>query len=256
MTSPSAPFLRLLGSFSADGIPGLDRVAEQPKRLALLVYLLLALPRGMHQRDKLVALFWPELDEAHARNSLSKALQFLRTHTAEGSVEARGAAEVGIPPSRIDTDVARFETALAAGDFEAALGLYRGDLLEGFHVGSAAEFSGWLDGERNRYRRDAVGAARALSKVRLGAGELSEATSLIRWASARSIDDETLVREDLTILGLAGDRVGALELYSRFALHLKTEFESEPSSRTRGLIEDIKSGALSAPGLSRIKPAG
>ncbi len=256
MTPPSAPVLRLLGSFSAAGVPGLDRVAEQPKRLALLVYLHLAHPRGMHQRDKLLALFWPELDEAHARNSLSKALQFLRTHTIDGSVETRGAAEVGIPAGRLDTDVVRFEAALAAGNLEEALALYRGDLLEGFHIGSAGEFSGWLDGERNRCRQAAVGAARAQSKIRLGAGELSQATSLIRWASARSIDDETLVREDLTILGLAGDRVGALELYQRFVLHLKAEFESEPSSRTRALIEDIKSGALSAPGLSRVKPAG
>lgn len=248
MTSDPVPLLRLLGNVSLDGPVELARVAEQPKRLALLVYLRLAKPRGMHQRDKLLALFWPERDGPHARNSLSKALQFLRTH-AGGAIETRGGAEVGVALGAVDTDVDRFEEAVSRGDHPSALQWYRGDLLEGFHIGGAPEFSDWLDRERQRLRATAVAAARALSKTRLAAGDLSQATSWIRWASARSIDDEVLVRDDLTILGLAGDRVGALELYHRFAAYLKAEFESEPSGRTRKLIDDIRTGALSAPGL-------
>lgn len=34
-------------------------VLAQSKRLALLSYLALARPRGLHRRDKLLALFWP-----------------------------------------------------------------------------------------------------------------------------------------------------------------------------------------------------
>ena len=39
---------------------------RQPRRLALLVYLALAHPKGLHQRDKLLALFWPEMDTTRA----------------------------------------------------------------------------------------------------------------------------------------------------------------------------------------------
>lgn len=36
----------------------------QPKRVALLAYLALARPRGLHRRDTLLAMFWPELPES------------------------------------------------------------------------------------------------------------------------------------------------------------------------------------------------
>ena len=52
----------------------------QPKRLALLTYLLVATPRAPRRRDALLALFWPELGEAEARRALRQALTYLR-HT-------------------------------------------------------------------------------------------------------------------------------------------------------------------------------
>lgn len=49
-------------------------VLSQPKRVALLVYLTVANARGFLRRDSLLALFWPELDEEHARAALRQAL--------------------------------------------------------------------------------------------------------------------------------------------------------------------------------------
>ena len=46
----------------------------QPKRLALLIYLALAPRRRCRRRDQVVTLFWPELDQEHARGVLSQAL--------------------------------------------------------------------------------------------------------------------------------------------------------------------------------------
>jgi hypothetical protein len=51
----------------------LESVQSQPKRAALMAYLALARPRRPHRRDEILALFWPELDDAHARNALSQA---------------------------------------------------------------------------------------------------------------------------------------------------------------------------------------
>ena len=51
-------------------------VLAQPKRFALLVYLAVEASGGFARRDRLVALFWPELDHSRARANLRKALSF------------------------------------------------------------------------------------------------------------------------------------------------------------------------------------
>ena len=50
-------------------------VLAQPKRLALLVYLAAARPFGVHRRDALLALFWPDLEDTRARDALNQALR-------------------------------------------------------------------------------------------------------------------------------------------------------------------------------------
>ena len=71
--------LRTLGAVGVDGHRGVGVVpiSVQPKRLALLVYLVLSSPQFC-RRDTLVALFWPELDHAHARGALRQAVRGLR----------------------------------------------------------------------------------------------------------------------------------------------------------------------------------
>ena len=80
--------LRLFGPAEIVGSNGqsIDALTRQTKRLALLAYLAIARPRGLHRRDKLLALFWPELDEPHARNALSQALHVLRTSLGEDAI--------------------------------------------------------------------------------------------------------------------------------------------------------------------------
>ena len=70
--------LRTLGALDLRAVDGeeLRTVLAQPKRFALLAYLAVATPRGAHQRDTLIALFWPEQDSEHARNALSRACIF------------------------------------------------------------------------------------------------------------------------------------------------------------------------------------
>lgn len=47
-----------------------EAILGQSKRLALLAYLA-ASPPAHRTRDRLLALFWPELDEASARHALA-----------------------------------------------------------------------------------------------------------------------------------------------------------------------------------------
>ena len=131
-----------------------------PKRLGVLAYLVLARPRGFHRRDKLLPLFWPERGQTSARNALSNMLYHIRRELGEGVIANRGAEEIGVQRDRISCDVIDYEEALDRGDERQALGLYRGDLLNGFFVPDAApEFGHWLDGERERLRMRAAEGA-------------------------------------------------------------------------------------------------
>ncbi|MBK5096957.1 MAG: hypothetical protein JJE01_04165, partial [Gemmatimonadetes bacterium] len=90
--------LRVLGdSRLSDGNRSeLESVVSQPKRLALLVYLCLAGRGGFVRRDTLVALFWPESDEEHARAALSQSLYFLRRALGSEIIPGRGVDELGV----------------------------------------------------------------------------------------------------------------------------------------------------------------
>jgi tetratricopeptide (TPR) repeat protein len=161
----------------------LDAVLVQPKRLALLVYLAIALPRGFHRRDSLLALFWPELDRARGGGALRQALHFLRTHLPEGLLVNRGTEEVRLAGDRFTCDAVQFDTALDLGREEAALDSYDGDLLPGFHLAGAPDFSRWLDMERERLRQRAARAAWFLAQRCRAHGQDGEAAEWARVAA-------------------------------------------------------------------------
>src|SRR2546425_875706 len=121
------------------GVGEIGSVLAQPKRIALLAYLSIARPWGSPRRSKLLALFWPEQDERHARWSLNQALRYLRRALGPDIVRSRGADEVRLDPGAISCDAEAFRAACDAQRWEAALELYRGDLLQGFHVSGCAE---------------------------------------------------------------------------------------------------------------------
>src|SRR5215216_5126965 len=89
--------LRMLGRVSARVEPGRESTAllAQSKRVAFLGFLAGAAPRGFHRRDALVALFWPEADQEHARSSLRKSVHFLRQQLGPEAIVSRGDEEIG-----------------------------------------------------------------------------------------------------------------------------------------------------------------
>src|SRR4051812_5031515 len=121
--------LRTLGGLDLTG-PGsggeLRAVLVQPKRLALLVYLALAGAHRFRRRDTLTALFWPDVDADHARGALRQALRFLRGELGPAALVNRGEEEVGVDSEALGCDVALFEAACEASEWDRALGLYRG----------------------------------------------------------------------------------------------------------------------------------
>src|SRR5207253_5134675 len=114
-----------------------------------------ATPRGVHRRHSLLARFWPELDQEHARTALRQALRVLRVALGAEVLTSRGDDEVGLDFGHVSIDVTAFDAACGAGVTGAldALNLYRGPLLNGFCVSDAPEFERWLDSERGGVAR-------------------------------------------------------------------------------------------------------
>ncbi len=227
--------------------PELLSVLSQPKRIALLAYLLLARPRGFHRRDHLVALFWPEADAEHGRNSLRQSVYFLRRSLGDEVLPSRGEEELGVG-SEVWCDARAFEEALDRGDAEAALKLYGGELLPGFFVEGAPEFERWLDAERARLHGRAARVASDLAQMREKAGDAAGAAELGAQALALAPDDEGLLRAQMRRLAQRGDRTAALAAYESFAQRLFQEYELEPDPQSRRLAEQIRGGQILAAG--------
>ena len=118
--------LRLLGRLSLTSADGRDvrALLGQPRRLALFAYLAAATPPGFHRRDSLLPLFWPELDQEHARAALRQALHVVRDALGADVLASRGDEEIGLDFAHLSCDVVDFERALRGGQLEEALELH------------------------------------------------------------------------------------------------------------------------------------
>ena len=219
-----------------------EAVLTQPKRLALLSFLAAARPQGAHRRDRLFALFWPDLDEARARDALNQALRFLRQALGAETVVSRGAEDVAIDPTYLWCDAVAFQVALDAGRPGEAMELYRGEFLQGFFVEEAGGFEEWMERERAEFRDLAARGARQLSEQLASEGSLTLAMSWGRKALELAPDDERALRRLLRLHDRAGDRAGAFRAYEAFARRFKEEFGSEPSPETQALVDQLKAG--------------
>jgi len=240
---PSSPTIefRILGPpeirLRGDDHPKGD--LTQTKRLAVLAYLA-APPRRAHRRDRLLALFWPDLDTYHARGALRKALYHIRAALGDDVVKSHGNETLEVDPDRLWCDAAAFEQALSRGRLADAMDLYRSDLLAGMFLSDAPEFEHWLDGERAHLRQRAVVAVRTLAGV---ARESGDAAEIVRWAR-RALElnpyDEKMLRQLIASLDQSGDYAGAISLYDALARRLADEDEGEPEEETRGLMEQVR----------------
>src|SRR2546425_10350905 len=241
--------LRMLGRLSLTAADGREMrtLLGQPRRFALLAYLAAATPPGFHRRDSLLALFWPELDQEHARTALRQALRVLRAALGPEAVVSRGDEEVGLDFDRVWCDVAAFDRAVDGGASREALDLYRGPLLEGFFISDGPEFERWLERERARLREAAARAAQRLIEQCESRGNLTTAAHWARRAVELAPNDEALVRRLISVLDQHGDRASALQAYQAFARRLAAEYDAEPAAETQALVAALRARERVAP---------
>jgi DNA-binding SARP family transcriptional activator len=122
-------------------------VSTQRRRLALLALIAASGRRGI-SRDKVLAYLWPESSTANARHGLEQLLYGLRRQL--GASVFMGSDPLRLDQELLTSDVTEFDEAFERGDVTAAISLYRGPFLDGFHLGDSGEFERWAETERTR----------------------------------------------------------------------------------------------------------
>ncbi|UCG84898.1 MAG: hypothetical protein JSW71_13210 [Gemmatimonadota bacterium] len=233
---------RVLGSLDLLGSDGKSAAAPltRPKWTALLTFLATASPIGFHRRDTVAALLWPELDQARARHALRQVLYGIRQELGEDVVEVRGDEEIALNPAVVSCDAVAFADAVESGDLVKALELYRGDFLTGFHLSESPQFERWMEDERARLKELAAGAAWALAHRHLDERQLVDAERTAQKALALVPTDESEARRFIEAIADAGDRAAAVGFYERFARRLADDYELEPATETKAVVDAVR----------------
>ena len=216
-----------------DATHGRVHLSLQPKQLALLAYLCLESSTHAQRRDRVLYVLWPELDQRRARAALSQAVYRLRQQLGVDVVRTVGHDEIAIDPRLVWSDVAALEACIAEGRLGAAVRLYTGDFLDGFHLSSAADFERWLSDRRERLREAVVTAALAAAASEERAGNIDDAIRLVRRALEISPLEERAIRRLLLLLDQVGQASEAARVYDAFAQRLADEYDLVPAPETQ-----------------------
>jgi TolB-like protein/DNA-binding SARP family transcriptional activator/predicted Zn-dependent protease len=215
--------------------------AVQPRRLALLALLAVEHPRGLG-REKLVAYLCPECDAERGRHLLRDSLYLLRT--AVGDAVLSVGDELRLDPQRLQCDLWEFRAALAAGDFEAALALYRGPFLDGLFVDDADEFERWTEVERSRLALSYRETLEALAEQKLAADDARGAAGAWRRLSEQDPYNSHYALRLMQAVAAIGDRAGALRHAGAHTALLQAEFGAEPDAEVEALAARLREDSV------------
>lgn len=228
--------IRLLGALDmeADGEPVAMPAGH---RLHALVGWL-ALHPGTHPRARLAGLLWPEAPPACARASLRSALWAVRRALGPRGGPALTASRdaVGFRAGAVTVDVAEFGRLAGCGRLAEAVGLCRGELLDGLD-------DDWACEARDHHSERLAGVLGQLAREAAAAGRPGTALTRARErAQARPLD-EPAARDLMRRLADRDDTPGALLAYQRLRQRLLADLGVSPAAPTRRLAELLRARA-------------
>lgn len=222
-----------------------------PRRGALFLYLALVDPPAPLPRQTLAEMFWPFLVSGTARHALDQSLFYLSQYL--GDVWEAVDDAVVFVRDPVWCDVWAFREAIAAGELERAVALYRGPLLQQPELFGAGDFRAWMEVERERLRRAALEAAARLGQRAARTGDWAAAARRFREAANAEPLDEGNLRCLLVCLVQSGDRTSALRAYELLRRRLALRHRRAPARETDALADVIRRGAT--PPLEPFLPA-
>jgi len=212
----------------------------------LLVYLLMH-PEG-RTKEQVGLAFWPDASVAQLRNNFHVTLHRLRKTLGGSDWVGLSGERYRIDPSlSLDFDVRVFDQEIsesmraakrkqsdAAASLEAALRLYRGDLLDGEPVGD------WHVEHRDRLQRTYVDGLMQLGALHTAEERPSKAAEAYRRVLARDELHEDAIVALMRCHAAVGERTQALRIYARYAERLRKELSCEPGDDAMELAEELQ----------------
>ncbi|MCB0086351.1 MAG: NACHT domain-containing protein, partial [Caldilineaceae bacterium] len=262
--------LTLLGAFHLAVDEAAPNELPANKAGALLAYL--ALESATHQergqsRRQLASLFWPDIDEKYAlqslRNTLYNLRQFLQKATPATDDRLLTATRQSVClEGQIEVDALRFQALLAEvaqhphvelnhcahceERLVAALKLYGGELLTGLSLEDAPAFEEWLLLWREFLHQQAVVATSQLVEIYEAWGALGEAHGYASKLVALDAFREESHRALMRILAGQGLPERALSHFERLRQLLREELNDRPAPETVALAQQIAAGEFVA----------
>jgi predicted ATPase/DNA-binding SARP family transcriptional activator len=207
-------------------------------RKVLWLVALLVLKKGEPvSRTWIASTLWPDADTEAGLGSLRSVISDLR-RALGGEADrliARDRKSFGLDLSGVEADVLRFDEATRVCDFEKAVGLYAGSLLEDCD-------EDWAVQERKLREQACLGAYRELGETATTAGNLAKAIAYAERAVGVAPWRDQPRRDLMISLAQNGDLNGALDAYREFAKFLRREVGSTPDLQTTDLYVRLRSG--------------
>ena len=230
--------LELLGTLSLrDETRPVPVSAQQKKQSGLLAILAVAGKQGL-SRDRIETYLWPERAGDNARHSLDQAVYSIRNALGTDVIVSTG-RELRLNPELVQVDAWEFEEAIRAGQRTVAAGLYKGPLLDGFHLADSRELESWIDASRSRLRDDYQRAVEFLARDSAESGDHAQS---VMWSRKLVNSDPLLAgatKKLMLALAATGDRAGAVKQARLYQGLVKQELGIEPDLEIGHLAETL-----------------
>jgi len=249
--------IRLLGPFElfVDDAPvAPDRWPR--RRPKLLVKLLALQPRLQLHREQIIDVLWPDADFEAGANNLHKAIHAarralepdLKSGSKSQFIGARDNLVALRAPGDVWVDACAFERraaeAMRSNDpklFEAALDLYRGDLLP------EDPYEDWAVAQRERLRGLYIDLLFRLARMCEESGDYIAGIGLLQSLVATDSTNEEAHQCLMRLYALTGNRRGAFRQYRQLVKTLRREAGVEPDRTTVELYDRISAQAPDRP---------
>src|SRR3989442_1351515 len=213
---------------------------SERKALALLAYL--GAERGVHERQKLTRLLWPESDMAHGRTMLRITLLHLRYILEEGASPERESHlfithdTLGLDlASGVDLDLHALEAAwelvrvlpapeavhgevrrALIAQFQRAATLYRGTFLQDFTLRDTLDFDNWVCMQQGYWYQRIEQVFDWLSRLQNAEVALEQAIATVeRWRSFDPLNEDISLRL-MQFQFATSNRIAALKTYQTY----------------------------------------
>jgi DNA-binding SARP family transcriptional activator len=215
---------------------------------------LFTFPDRPHRRERLIDLFWPELDTERGRRAMNSAVWRLRKLLASAPEYKEGHDLRTVGPETIleRTPWLDVDTWAVLEAAEAAIGSPQADLSQSEIKGILAvlyryegpfldgEDAEWILEERERLHSLFVQSAMIIVRYLGLSAQYHDAVRLARHALRFDPYREELVRHLLTLLALDERRTDAIRYYDHWIGMIRKELGISPLPATRATIEEIR----------------